>query len=76
MLASEGSRRQPLQPHDTEASLRLRDETYRDHAGPFRPTFELVFELLDVPEERNAALTPTVSKGWGLSGRSGIPVTP
>jgi hypothetical protein len=32
------------------------------------PSFELVFELLDVREERNAVLTSTVSKGGGLSG--------
>jgi hypothetical protein len=30
------------------------------------PSFELVFELLDLPEKQNAALTSTVSKGWGL----------
>jgi hypothetical protein len=40
------------------------------------PSFELVVELLDLPEKRNAGLTSTVSIGWRVSGRSGIRVTP
>jgi hypothetical protein len=30
------------------------------------PSFELTLELLDVPEEQDAALTPTVSRRWAF----------
>jgi hypothetical protein len=46
------------QPLASSSRLKITDGI---HAGR-RPSFELVFELLDVPEERNAAMT-SVSKG-------------